>query len=314
MKRTLYGRHWRMNILCTDGTYLTLENKAFSEEESMKVTFEINYPGYEGWYFSEFHIYNMNIETRRKIIGEGAEVYFYAGYNDGNFGQIFGGTVFQSLFTRENVTDYKLTLLCIDGNRLIKDNFVNFTLDKGYTDMTLLNETASRALNPIKMGLISSNINQGKHIRGASAFGKPAPIMREVVRTNSAQMYSSLGQVLISKAEDNVTGDSIIVNPDTGLIGTPTQIGQGISFRTLLNPLIILANPPRWVKLDMSAINIKIAKATPDPNAERVPLLPSDGYFKIGGVKHIGDTRGNDWYTDVVGYSLTGKAGLQLCF
>ena len=30
------------------------------------------------------------------------------------------------------------------------------------------------------------------------------------------------------------------------------------------------------------------------------------------GVEHIGDTRGNDWYTDVIGVSALGKVPAQL--
>jgi hypothetical protein len=312
MNRSHYGRKWLLKILCSDGTTLSIGNDGFSGLESLKCTFDINYPGYEGWYFSEFVIYNPTKETEKKIIQEGAEVYFYAGYQEkygGKYGQIFGGKVFQSLFTRENVTDYKLTLMCMDGARLFKDNFAAFHL-KDYSDQTLINETAARSSSPIPIGTVSSKIGMAKKPRGCVVFGSPVTAIREIVRNNAAQMFMINDTLNILKATDSPSGEAIVVDTNSGLIGTPQQIDFGISFRTLLNPELILTNPPKWVKLDLSAINVKQQKAVPGQNI--VPILPKDGYFKIGGVRHSGDTRGNDWYTDVMGYSLTGKAGLQL--
>ena len=117
-------------------------------------------------------------------------------------------------------------------------------------------------------------------------------------------------QLQVAKITDDTQGEAIVVNSKTGLIGSPEQIDFGINFRVLLNPNLIIANPPRWIQLDLSQINVKQQRAIPGQNI--VPMMPQDGYFKIGGVRHTGDTRGDTWYTDVRGYSLTGKAGLQL--
>jgi hypothetical protein len=314
MNKSLYGRKWLLKILCSDGTLFEMGNDGISEEQSLKCAFEINYPGYEGWYFSEFNIWNPTKETERKIIqevGEGSEVYFYAGYSKGKYGQIFGGKVFQVMFTREQVTDYKLTLICMDGERLFKDNFVNFTLDE-YTDQTLLNEVAARAKSTIPVGTISSGIDNRKKFRGATFLGRPDKIVREVVRRNSAQMFMKDGELNVVKLTDAPQGNPILVDPSTGLIGTPQQTDFGISFRVLLNPEIILTSPLSYVKLDLSQINVQEQKRTPsqNPNAPHTPKIPKDGFFSIGGVRHIGDTRGNDWYTDVVGYGIGGRTGL----
>jgi hypothetical protein len=73
----------------------------------------------------------------------------------------------------------------------------------------------------------------------------------------------------------------------------------------------MITEPIQWVKLDMSSISVKQQKAVVGQTPP--PILPRDGLFKVGGVKHIGDTRGDDWYTDVVGYSIAGsRTGLQL--
>lgn len=305
MDKSLYGRRWQLQILHDDGVLMTVGQNGFTGQESLKCTFEVNYPGYEGWYFSEFVIWNPSNEFAKKIIEEGNEVYFSAGYSEGRYRRIFSGKIFQALWTRENVTDYKLTLWCMDGERLFRDNFSAFTIAKGYRDQTLINMIASRAVSPLKVGVISSGIRDIAMPRAATIFAQPSTPLREVVRTNSAQMFMSEDTLQIAKVTDEPDGDAIDINPQSGLIGTPQQIDYGITFRVLLNPDLIIANPPKWVRLDLSEINVKQQKATPGQNI--VPPLPKDGFFQVGGVKHSGDTRGNEWYTDVIGYSKTGK-------
>lgn len=312
MNRSWYGRKWALKILCNDGTLFETGQDGISETQALKVTFDINYPGYEGWYFSEFNIWNLNNSTEKKLIQEGAEVYFYAGYQEdqgGSYGQIFGGKVFQSLYSRESVTDFRLTLVCVDGARLFRDNVVSFTMNKDYTDMTLMNQIAARSSSKINIK-VTDKVDQTPKPRGVSVFGAPLCRLRETVRYSSSQLFVSNDEVNVVHQTDDMEVEAIIVNTDTGLVGSPMQIDHGVRFKTLLNPEIIMTNPCRWVKLDMSSINALQQKGQPG-NQNLVPLLPRDGAFKIGGVRHFGDTRGDDWYTEVVGYSLASKAGAQ---
>lgn len=310
MDRSLYGRKWQLKIVCTDGTTFVVGKDGIGQPESLRCTFDINYPGYEGWYFSEFNIWNPTSAVYNKVIKEGAEVFFYAGYSEGLYGQIFGGQVFQSIFTRENVTDYKLTIYCIDGARLFRDNIVSINTVKGYTEQTLTNAVAAKARSKISTGSISNAFDENDQPkpRGTTVFCAPIVKLREIARNNNAQLFMSLGRLNMRKTYGEL-GEEIVINPDTGLIGTPTQTEFGIDFRTLLNPKIILAEPVKYIKLDMSGINYKALQAA--PNQKKVGIIPQNGYFMIGGVRHSGDTRGNDWYTDVNGYAF-GKAGLQL--
>lgn len=315
MDNSLYGRKWELSVQCSDGTFLTVGNDGISGVESLKCTFQINYPGYEGWYFSEFNIWNPMPSTSLKIIEEGAQVFFSAGYGRGKYGQIFGGRVFQAFSTRENVTDYKLTLLCVDGSKLFKDNFTAFSRTAGYTYSSLLNDVAQYSQSPISMGQISNYIKDIQFPRGVTVFGSPSAIGREVCRSNNLQMFMKDDKWQFTHLSDIPEGTALEIDPSSGLIGTPEQTDYGISFRTLLDPTLQIANPPKWVKIDLSKINVKQQRAVIGKDLVGVLQLetsPWNGYFKVGGVVHSGDTRGQEWYTDVVGYSFAGKKPLQL--
>lgn len=317
MIRSWYGRKWELSVECSDGSMLTLNQDGLDSDDKIspaRVTFDINYPGYEGWYFSEFTIYNPNKATEKKIINEGARVYFSAGYQEkygGAYGQIFGGTVFQSLYAKESVTDYKLTLLCMDGERLFKDNLISMTMIEGYKEQTLLNEIAARSRSPIDVGKITESLDQKPRPRGVTLFAPPLMCFRQIARNNGAQMFMFKDQLNMCHPTDTPQGEAILINEDTGLVGTPTQSEYGVNFRCLLNPQIVLASPPKWVVVDLSRISVVQLKAQYGTD-KMVPVMPVDGQFQIGGVRHTGDTRGDSWYTDVVGYALTGKMPFQL--
>jgi hypothetical protein len=322
MDKSHYGRKWLLKIVAlngtTTGTEISIGNDGFSGVEPLRVTFEVNYPGYEGWYYSEFNIYNPMKATEKMLIKEGDQVTLSAGYSEtdgGHYGLIFAGTVFQPLYSRENVTDYKLTLICMDGEKLF-NNVTAFSTGK-YKQAALMNMIAARSYSPITVGEISKligkdekNVEMDESTRGATYMCSPATAMREACKTNGAKMFMKENKLQVIKVEEAPTGNYIEITRNNGLIGTPRQIDYGISFRTLLNPELILDNPLRWVKLDMSQISIHQQRAI--YGNEPVAELPIDGYFKIGGVRHVGDTRGDEWYTDVIGYSLAGKVGLQL--
>ena len=64
-----------------------------------------------------------------------------------------------------------------------------------------------------------------------------------------------------------------------------------------------------FIKIDMTKSqlsDIQLRVGQPPPYA-----LPVDtkglysGIFKIAGVNHVGDTRGNDWYSKILGVSNT---------
>lgn len=307
MNTTFYGRKWELVVECSDGQRFVVSEEGI-EKSSLRCTFEINYPGYEGWYFSEFNIWNPTETASLKMIEDGSKVYFSAGYKDGKYGQIFGGSVFQVFQTRENVTDFVLTLVCVDGERLYAGNLSSFQLHKGYTDTTKINAILARSKYPLQKGTVSPNINKGGHFRGTTVCSVPITPLRETLKNSNATLFSNYEVVEMFHWVDKSTDDPILIDPSSGLVGLPQQTEHGVNFRTLLRPDIVLKNPPNWVQLDTHVKQMKGQVG----NKNLVPLMDPDGYYQIGGLRHSGDSRGDTWYTDVVGYSMTGKAGLLL--
>lgn len=99
-----------------------------------------------------------------------------------------------------------------------------------------------------------------------------------------------------------------MLNSNTGMIGMPVQTLGGIQVRMLLNARV---RPGTRIQIDQRSIlqgqldpaNTNSAAAT---NVS-YPMLAADGFYKCVTVDHIGDTRGQPWYTDVSCIALNEK-------
>ena len=316
----LYGRRLKLNIICnppdnvTDPAVLlsnkfaldtiVIEQNGFSPEP-LRVTFNVDYPGIkEAWNYAEICIYNFEGDTETKVIASGAYVILEAGYiGTGNFGIIFSGYVFQRLFEREGVVDYKVTLNCIDGNKLFDNNFISGTLDKGYTQSALFLKTMARAQNPIPIGNTPTQLSEKPMPRAVTFCTTPTQAIREMLNFKQSGLkgmnraFVRNGKLFIVNTEDPAVNLEITISPaNGGLIGTPIQTDYGVDFTCLLNPRITVSFPNIMVKLDMTTVKQK--KATiGNPGS----MLDETQEYQVVGVRHVGDTRGNEWYTLVTG-------------
>ena len=83
-------------------------------------------------------------------------------------------------------------------------------------------------------------------------------------------------------------------------------VQEGVSFRVLLDSRLLVKIPSICVGIDNTVIKQMMNGS--GNNLNLPPVLSQNGVYGVAGVRHIGDTRGNDWYTDVVG--VTSKSGI----
>lgn len=313
MKTTnpLFGRKWKISVYLKSGDTLIVSNSDTEiQSGALRCTFDIDRPGYQACYYGDIVIYNLNGPTEAKVINEGDRVTVEAGYIDGNYGKIFDGKVFQMFRERENVVDYKITLHCLDGLGIFDSNVVAFTLFAGSDQRDHIQNIAAQASTTIPLGSVSDNISTQKLPRGKVFFGEPVEYFRNIARDNNAQVYIQDGEVYMTKLVDGTTigtDQAISITPETGLIGTPQITTAGIVFKVLLDPRIKIANPSMIVFLDPS-------KTSAQQQLLRIgqypTILDKAGYYQIGRIRQHGDTRGNDWYTEITGINSLGKMPL----
>jgi len=297
-----YGRKYQIIVSDASGNALDVSG--------LHCTFNIERVANQKSNFAEITIFNLNESTEHTAIEEGKIVIVNAGYENGVYGKIFEGEVFQPMWDRENGIDYKLTLNCIDGDSFLNGNFVKGTMTSGYNYKQLIEAMASSARKKIPMGAVSSTLKTQKSARGMTIFGDPRDTFRNIARDNNAAFFSNNNTMHFTKITDVPKGEALVVSPESGLIGTPTQTDNGFSFKCLLNPNIQAINGENtqmMVKIENSTIRQQ--KVT---FGQKTSMLDQDMIGKVIGVTYVGDTRGQDWYCDVTCVAKGGKIPLQL--
>jgi hypothetical protein len=282
------------------------------EPEALRVTFDIYMPTWQNWWTADITIYNLNEATALALLGDptqgasgvkqGMEVILSAGYLHGNYGVIWDGFVFQPLWDREQVTDFKLTLRCTIGLAELTRNFVSQTYS-GVNQLDLLQQMAKSCFRPISVqkDAITSTIKSQPISSPVTLFGNPRRYFNRIAADNNVETWlNSKGITFADPRSDFAVSatDVLTYTPETGLIGTPIQTQDGAEFRVLLNNNIAAKKPLMQVKLDNTVI-----RQLKKQRGERPGLLDQDGQYIVQAVRHIGDTRGQEWYTEITGVS-----------
>lgn len=274
----LYGRRYRVIIIMADGNSLDVSE--------IKCTFDIKKTQFKQSDKAVITLYNLSPDTENKIIKDGKQVLIEAGYNGSFYGRIYTGAIIQPVRSKENGTDYKLTLISMNTDRFLTYGLVGTTIVASQSARDAVTTAASKASYSAEVGYITADTNL-TYPRGKVMFGKPSDYLDQIAKTLNATFYTEDGKVNIVQAKQLSSNEIFDLGPETGLIGSPEQNETGISFECLLNPLIAINS---LVRID----NKKIAGYEWE-QGKAIRSLDSQGIYRIITVEYIGDTRGQDW-------------------
>lgn len=279
----LYGRRYRVIVSNNDGTALDVSELKCSFKIVKTIAMEPNY--------SEISIYNLSAETENSIIREGNRVVVEAGYEGSQYGLIFDGTILQPIREKEDGVTFKLTLIGLDGDRFLNFGIGSFSLARGITPQRIVEACASQASNPIEIGSISEGLRNQQLTRGKVVFGLAGDYLRQLAQSENATFYVNDNKVNIIKASDVDLDGMIELSPSSGLVGVPSQNEYGVTAKCLLNPRINLNT--------MVHIDNQLVRTMQQNIGQPVRGLDNDGIYRVIKITHSGDTRDNEWYTEI---------------
>jgi hypothetical protein len=302
-------------VLVSNSTSNAGTQEGISIPPDLRFTFFVTQADAQTYNGVRIRIYNLSDKTVAKILGatgvEYTRVILQAGYEHGNYGVIFDGTIKQFGHGREsNVTSY-LDIFASNGDRL---NFatVNTTVAAPVAwdgQVQAISDVVTPYGYNVK-GHDEARSTGGVLPRGKVMYGMPASFLRDLGQTRLTT-WSIQGNTLVEiPLRGYLAGDVVVLNSQTGLLGTPQATQNGITAMCLLNPKIVIG---QRVKLNNREINQTIVKnrAAFDPNPGALVTYASeaaDGIYRVCVHEVEGDTRGNPWYSHLVLLALDPSA------
>lgn len=311
MSTPYFGRAWKITVTPqATGEAWTVSNSSW-DTEALRCTFEIEQiASIQAFWFADISVYNF-LPAAQQVIQKGDLIQVEAGYESPGMGAIWNGRIFQPIWERANETDYKLTLHCFIG--LFEDETGYVSLPLGSSDAPLTQgegvrqvaQAAGIACDPKNLdpALENKTLPRGKPFAGrarqffdqVAADNNLVPwIGPDGVHIRSLAPQGEIPNLIYAPPQAKTSGTQTLdgITKYT-LIGTPQQTERGVRFRTLLDSDLQLG---ALVKLDQAILQ----KIRLYPGQKPI-LLDKDGLFVVAGIRYEGDTRGNEWYSEVLG-------------
>ena len=208
---------------------------------------------------------------------------------------IFGGTIRQVRSGREGVNTY-VDILASDGDQAYNYAVVNTTLAAGSTATDQVKVAqASMAEHGADVGY-QPDLDGPVLPRGRVMYGMARGSMREASQATDTSWSIQNGAVQMVPVQSYLPGEAVLLTAETGLIGQPEQTNEGIKVRALITSRFKVGGR---IKLDNASIK-EFRKEIKIGAFNKAPRLDDDGLYRILGIDHLGDTRGKDWYADLI--------------
>jgi hypothetical protein len=261
------------------------------------------------------YVYNLKKETIQSIRKEYSKVTVEAGYEDSS-GIIFSGEILQVRTLRENITDVATHIIARSSEKARNFAVVNKSLAAGHTH----NDRVQIALDAMKEHGVTAGqidtLSTRKFSRGFSVSDMARDLLRETCFATGAQWFIQGEKLHVLKNTNTLKGEAFVLNSKTGMIGLPEQTLDGVVVRSLLNHKIIPGT-----KIQINEASIQRAAFTTTRTAEGqnellkdggILGIAADGLYRCELVEHSGDTRGPQWYTDIICVKNDGGFSLSL--
>lgn len=246
---------------------------------------------------AEIRVYNVAKNSVALIRKEFSRVVLQAGY-EANYAVIFDGNIKQVRFGRENGTDSYIDIAAGDGDAAYNFAVVNTTLAAGAKRSDQIAASSGPMLGQgVRQGY-TADTGAAKLPRGKVMYGMSRDYLRQSADESDTTWSIQDGKLQFVGTTGVLPGRAVVLNSKTGLVGQPEQTNDGIKARCLLNPTLKIGGRVQINEDDVASA--KLTDTTKDAQANKPADISSDGFYRLLVVEHSGDTRGNDWYSDLV--------------
>lgn len=264
--------------------------------DSLQVTFDISKSSNnkDRTNSASIEIYNLSDESLKILDVDYPAAVFSAGYRDIGIKRLFAGQV-TNVTTRKSGTD-RITQIQMGGSYTELNHQI-------LSSLTAPGRTVQDVAEDIRKAIpgISRGVYNGTNLNNAILYGYPLQGTPKEMLDELSEKYSLDWQIDddVLYVHNNDRGNTenfeqaYVISKYSGLIEIPYRVSgdnrrsekdkakiQGVQWKMLLNPDIV---PGDLIKLEDTEL---------------------DGWYSIKDLRHYGDFRGANWYTDVRAVAL----------
>ena len=252
-----------------------------------------------------FRVYNLSKQTVNRLkSGEFTNVVLQGGYQD-NYGVLFAGTIKYVYNGNDTAVDSFVDIVGADGDEAYNFAVVNRTLAAGSTPQDHVNLAATAlAEYDVNFAQSTNPTFSGNPLpRGKVFYGLARDVLRKTASDCNATWSIQNANLEFVLQTSYRPGDPIVLTSATGLIGFPQQTQNGILIRCLVNPAIKMGGRVQIDNASVQRYQFPLSVSAGAVNS-LIPSLDADGMYKVLWARHRGDTRGNDYYTELTCISV----------
>lgn len=191
---------------------------------------------------AKINIYNLSEDTKTFLERDNLVVFLNAGYAGGISNLFFGDL--QRFDEKRNGPDIITTLECGDAENILREANIQIGLGKNATNIQVINQ----AIAKLKLSKgFQATIPEIKFANGYSFSGQVKTLLNEMMEMVNLKWSIQNGELQILGETQSDFQTAVLLNQNSGLIGTPTKSKDGVEFISLLNPEI---RPGRAVVLE----------------------------------------------------------------
>lgn len=257
---------------------------------------------------TEIYIYNISSNTMNRLCGQdtdkvNGQVLLEVGYKGGPLETIFKGRVFQYRRGRDNPTDTWLCILAQSGDVFKNYALINQCVPAGTTinktGQVLVQEASKTGLDIGKIPELSDQA----YPRGRVFFGSLDDHIQQFCKDNNLDFDVSDDYLTVIPYGGYHNEDVQVITADTGMIGMPQLTTEGLKVTTLINPKYRFGGR---VQVDLSNLQVDsydidyASQGLDQPYKTAKLATNAQGLFIIKSIEMVGDTRGDEWYSNLV--------------
>ncbi|WP_176080805.1 phage protein [Paraburkholderia tropica] len=260
-------------------------------------------------------VYNLAPQTAQRIGTQGSAEFttitLQAGYESGNFGIIFQGTIKQTAKGRERNVDNFLDIWAADGDEWYNFAVMSLSIAAGQNPQQVINSIVQapsvNGVKPVNFAQDASGLIAGAApglkqalSRGKVIFGLPRDYARDWAAKYGYRWSIQNGEFVVVPITGYRPGEAVVLSSTTGLIGVPEATQDGVRVRALLNPLIRIGCLVQIAQGDINHIAQQQFGLTSPKTLPTATLATAQGTYRVMVAEFTGDTRGDPWYVDLI--------------